>query len=102
MAFFDEPFKLNSESDEGLEKSTELNLGQLSIAMLVVKGNHNLSEKKLRKDLALFLGGVIMGGNPEKTCKEVICAAHGCDPQRTEELAETIGLNLRECGVSKI
>lgn len=69
--------------------------------MRVVKGDCDFAKHDLPEDLALFLGGMTVGGDPKEACMQEISKAYMYDRNGTINLAEKIGLDLRKCGMQK-
>ena len=84
-----------------METPDYLNRDQLSIAMQIVKGNHDLIKQDLPENLALFLGGMTVDGNPKGACIQEIAKAYKYDRIGTINLANKIGLDLRMYGMKK-
>lgn len=84
-----------------METTDYLNRDQLSIAMQVVKGDHDLTKHDLPENLALFLGGMTVGDNSEEACIQEIVKAYKHDRKGTINLANKIGLDLRMYGMTK-
>lgn len=79
-----------------MEKPDYLDRDQLSIAMRVVKGDCDFTKHELPENLALFLGGMAVGGNLKGVCTIEILKAYTIDKKGTINLAKKIGLDLHK------
>ena len=84
-----------------MEPLDYINREQLSIAMRVVKGDCDFTRHELPENLALFLGGMTVNGDPKKTCIQEILRAYKTNRKETINLANEIGLDLREYGMTR-
>ena len=69
--------------------------------MRLVKGDCDFAEHDLPENLALFLGGMTVSGDPKEACLQEIFKAYMSDRRGTIDLAKKVGLDLRKCGMQK-